>query len=82
MSREGIGTKVRAMSPPRFTTTEAARLVGRSEDTLVRWRKDEVYVPKEKRSFGNVDVWLYTEDDILAMKEIGKTLRPGRKRSA
>lgn len=79
MSREGIATKVRAMSPPRYTTTEAARLVGRSEDTLVRWRKDEVFVPKEKRAFGSVEVWLYNEDDIAAMKEISKTLKPGRK---
>lgn len=77
--REGIASKIRAMSPPRFTTAEAARLVGRSEDTLVRWRSDGVYAPSERRAFGSVEVWLYSEADIGAMKEIVKTLRPGRK---
>lgn len=77
--REGIASQVRAMSPPRYTTSEAARLVGRSEDTLVRWRKDDVYVPNEKRSFGAVKVWLYTEADIALMKDLCKQIRPGRK---
>lgn len=77
-----IAAQVRAMSPARYTTTEAARIVGRSEDTLVRWRKDGVFVPKEKRAFGAVEVWLYTERDIASMKEISKTLRPGRKRAS
>ena len=81
MSREGIGTKVRAMSPSRFTTSEAARLVGRSEDTLIRWRKAGVFVPDESNRvrYGSLLVWLYTESDIEDMKQISKTLKPGRK---
>ena len=82
MAQEGIAAKVREMDPPRYTTADAAHFVGRSVDTLVRWRKDGTYVPKESRDFGQVRVWLYTNHDISCMKVISKSIRPGRKPAA
>ena len=82
MATEGIATRVREMDPPRYTTTDAARFVGRSADTLIRWRKDGTYVPTESKDFGQVRVWLYTKEDIASMKALSKQMKPGRKPAA
>lgn len=82
MNEGGIATAIRAMSPPRYTVSEAAKAVGRSEDTLVRWRKNGTYMPSERRVFGSIGVWLYTEQDIVRMKQIKKSIKPGRKSRA
>lgn len=76
---EGIHTMVRRMTPTRYTVKEAAALVGRSPDTLVRWRKDGIYQPSDSTNVGSLVVWLYTDKDIQAMRELVKELRPGRK---
>jgi DNA-binding transcriptional MerR regulator len=76
-----ISEIVREMSPPRYTTSQAAELVGKHEDTIKRWRDHGVYVPSDKRVFGTTEVPLYTSEDIRAMKEIAKTIRPGRKKA-
>lgn len=72
-----ISEIVAGMDPARYTTAQAARLVGRSTDTLKRWREDGVYVPSEHCNFGKVKVILYTDEDIVAMRKIADSLRPG-----
>lgn len=74
-----ISEIVREMSPPRYTTSQAAELIGRHEDTVKRWRDSGVFVPQHRERFGNTEVWLYTSDDIKAMKSIAREIRPGRK---
>lgn len=77
-----IDEAVREMSPPRYTTVQAAELIGKSPDTLRRWRDgpEPVYAPGHFAQFGKVKVPLYTREDIQAMKRIAKTMRPGRKK--
>ena len=75
-----INEVVRQMHPPRYTITQAAQLVGRNVDTLRRWRKDGVYRESDSKRFGTLDVALYTDADIAALRLIAKTRRPGRKR--
>lgn len=77
-----IDRVIREMNPPRYTTAAAAKLVGRSVDTLQRWRSNGTYVPSDVRQFGALTVPLYTADDIGAMKSLAKTIKPGRKPEA
>ena len=74
-----INEAVRAMHPPRYTVSQAADLVGRDVDTLKRWKRKGVYVPTERQKFGSLDVDLYNDDDIAAMRRIAKEMKPGRK---
>jgi DNA-binding transcriptional MerR regulator len=75
----GINEIVRDMDPPRYTITQAARLVGRSVDTLRRWRDEDVYQPSDSQMFGSLTVDLYTKEDITAMKDIARNMKMGRK---
>lgn len=75
-----IDEQVRLMDPPRYTRAQAAALVGRDIDTLKRWKRQKVFVPSSQREFGRLVVDLYTEGDIEALREIAKTIKPGRKK--
>lgn len=81
-SQVKINEQVREMFPPRYTVSQAAALVGKDADTLKRWKRTGVYMPSESRSFGKLDVDLYTSEDIKALKKIAREMRPGRKKSA
>lgn len=74
-----IATAVRAMTPPRYTTAEAASRLGKSEDTIRRWREKEWLTPSDSRAFGSVVVPLYTDEDIERGKTLAKSIKPGRK---
>lgn len=78
MPTEGISAKVRRMSPARYTIREAADIVGRHPDTLIRWRRTGVYKPSDKVKMGKITVHLYTDADIAAMQALTKVIRPGR----
>ena len=77
-----INEAVRQMHPPRYTVAQAASLVGRSEDTLVRWRKKGFAVPSDKMEWGSLTVPLYTDGDIESMRQLAKEIKPGRPASA
>lgn len=74
-----ISEIVREMSPPRYTTSQAAAAIGKHPDTVKRWRDDGVYVPSDCRTFGQIEVPLYTSEDVAALRVIAKTRKPGRK---
>lgn len=78
-----ISDVVGDMDPPRYTTSQAAALVGRSVDTLNRWKKNGVYRPSESKAFGSLDVDIYTSDDIVLMRQIAmQGIKPGPKTQA
>lgn len=74
-----IDEQVRQMHPPRYTTAQAAPLVGRDVDTLRRWKRKGVFRPSERRPFGRTMVDLYTNEDIEAMRQIAKEIKPGKR---
>ena len=74
-----ISEIVREMVPTRYTTSQAAALVGRSVDTLRRWREDGVFEPSDHRDFGHTRVWLYTREDIDNMRKIARSMKTGPK---
>jgi MerR HTH family regulatory protein len=75
---EGLSAKVRRMTPARYTVSDAANIVGRHPDTLVRWRRTGIFKPSAKMKMGKVTVHLYTDADIKAMKQLTKVIKPGR----
>jgi len=72
----GLASKIRRAIPGAMTVTEAAAVLGRSPDTLVRWRKTGVYVPKQTFRAGQLVIPVYTGADIAAMRR----LQPSRPR--
>lgn len=63
-----------------YTVSQAAALVGRSADTLARWRKRRyVNAPSAQCDFDTEVVYLYTDDDIRELKEFAATMYPGRR---
>lgn len=63
-----------------YTRAMAAAKVGRSVDTLKRWQETGLYKPKFQMMVGQgLHVWLYSEHDIEAMKEVAAMQRRGRK---
>ena len=70
---------VRRMTPTRYTVKEAAAKVGRSPDTLSRWRKRGTFLPSDSIQVGELTVWLYTDSDIEVMRDLARGLKPGRK---
>lgn len=75
-----ITMAVLKMKPPRYTITQAARMVDRSPDTLRRWRAEGNACPSHKVFFGKTEVYLYDKADIQAMKKFAAKQRPGRKK--
>ena len=69
---------VRTMHPPRYTEGQAAKMVGRSKDTLRRWRREQKSKASDKRQFGSVTVPLYTDGDIEGLKVLARQTKPGR----
>jgi hypothetical protein len=76
-----INEQVRAMSPPRYTRAQAAEIVGRSVDTIVRWDREGICSPSDSRDFGETTVPLYTQEDIEALKDTARNMKVGRKPS-
>lgn len=74
-----IDKQVAQMSPKRFTTAQAAALVGKSTDTLKRWRASGAAVPSDYARFGKTTVPLYTLKDVRVLEKTAKNMRPGRK---
>lgn len=70
------------VSPGRFTTAQVAVMLGKTEKTLQRWRKNGTLVPSDGFQAGGLYVYLYTQEDIDKGEEIARTNRPGRKPNA
>lgn len=62
--------------------SEAAELVGRSADTLTRYRKEGTFIPSGHMKVGTLKVYLYSEADIVELKALAETIRPGPKPAA
>lgn len=70
--------------PGKYTVSQAAAMVGRSVDTLRRWREEGVFVPASTmtNSTGGVIAYLYSEEDIVALRKIAAEMKPGPKHGA
>ena len=57
---------------------QAARLIGRSKETLKRWIKDGTYSPSGYMVCGKLTIHLYSDDDIAILRDIVGMKKPGR----
>jgi hypothetical protein len=63
-----------------YTVSVAAEMVGKSADTLTRWRKlGYVNAPSQQIDFEKQTVYLYTDEDIRELKEFAKSMYQGRR---
>jgi len=65
------------MARNKYTTPEAAKLIGVSRQTLQAWVKGRMIPPPELIEIGNVAVRLWSKADIQRAKRFKGTLRPG-----
>jgi hypothetical protein len=77
-----ISEIVAEMKPARYTTSQAADQVGRSADTIKRWRDIGQYQPSDSAQFGKLIVPLYTRADIVIMRRLSRQLKPGPRKKA
>lgn len=82
-TRAALITAIRETCPKNWlTVSEAAAKVGRSTDTLTKWRQRGLFEPTQSIQFGKLTVYLYTPDDIASLRKFAKTMRPGPKPGA
>lgn len=62
-----------------YTRGQVATKIGKSRDTIRRWHENGTYRSTHQQKFGAVSVWLYTDEDVQAMKQIARRITPGRK---
>lgn len=65
-----------------YTRAEAAAKVGRSAVTLKRWHNTGRFIATHWRDTGDTGMWLYSDDDIEAMKKIAAEMPVGRPKKA
>ncbi|CAB4195082.1 MerR-type HTH domain containing protein [uncultured Caudovirales phage] len=63
----------------KFTLPQAAKIIGRHPDTIRRWIKDGLIPQPERMTFGEIDVPVFSAEDIESIKQIAnKTIKVGR----
>lgn len=72
--------KLRREFPDHRTAGEVAGILGRSRNTIVRWRHSGTLVPSAHMQMGKIKVWLYSKADIEKGREVVATISPGRKK--
>ena len=64
-----------------FSTSEVAKLVGVSVDTIYRWVREGRLADPERIKIGKLDVRVWSEQDLqraLTVRESNRKLRPRR----
>jgi len=62
-----------------YTPNQAAQMVGRSKDTLARWRRNGDVVPSLLLEVGDLSIHLYTPDDIIALHAMAESSYSGKR---
>lgn len=80
VTKRQAGASIRDMVPDGwYLTSDAAALVGRSADTLRKYKRDAIYVPEGFMWAGTLKVALYSVKDIDALRKVAAEQRPGPK---
>ena len=68
--------------PDLLLEADVAANVGRSHSTIKRWRREGRIAPAHYVDQGSTRIWLYSEENLAAVKQVAAVTRPGRKRNA
>lgn len=80
-NEEHAAVGIMAVIPDGWLTQSAvAKIVNRHPDTISTWRKQGVYRPSGYVLAGQTRVWLYSPEDVRAMRDIAKVRKAGRPR--
>lgn len=74
---------IRARIPPGWYTRQMlAEKVGRTKDTIERWERADppVIKPDGYMEFGQLTVWLYSEEAAEEIRRMTNARKPGRKK--
>lgn len=63
-----------------YTRGQVADKIGRTRDTIKRWHDSGTYKATHWHQSGKTTVWLYTDEDVAAMKQIARTIKSGPKK--
>jgi hypothetical protein len=63
-----------------YTGAQVAKIVKRSPETIARWRKRGL-IGGEKVLFGDVEIFVYSETNLLKIKQLAFSMKPGRKKN-
>ena len=58
-----------------YTRQQVADLIGRSKDTVRRWHINGIYEASEAREISGVYVFLYTAEDVMALRRLARRKR-------
>lgn len=62
-----------------YTRGQVAQQIGKSKDTIRRWHESGRFVTQHSIVKGKTRIWLYSATDVASLKELARTVRPGRK---
>lgn len=75
-----LGNSIGQIAPDNWLTrAQMAKRIGRSKDTLKRWHNDGIYKATGIMKAGEINVWMYSVDDIDKLIDIASKLKRGRK---
>lgn len=69
--------QIRMTYPDMFSTAEVARMIGRTPECLVKWRKSGKLIPKKRDWINGYNVWLYNADELADAYTLARTLKSG-----
>lgn len=61
-----------------LTRGQVALEIGKSKDTIKRWHISGRFVATHTVRRGKHTVFLYDQDDLKVLKQLARTVRPGR----
>jgi hypothetical protein len=68
--------------PDFYTQRDVAEIIGRSKETVIRWRRMGLLKPTHSIQRGSLKIWLYDEKALNRAKKLARTLHTGPKPKA
>ena len=62
-----------------YTRQEVANYLEISLFTLIKWHRNNVFIPTHQMQVGQIKVWLFTDEDIQELARIRDSRHPGPK---
>jgi DNA-binding transcriptional MerR regulator len=76
-----LGNTIKNVAPKGYyTRKQAADEIDRTVETLRRWQQDGTFVPTHYMQCGQLQVNLYSTNDIKTLRKIAATKKRGRPR--
>ena len=61
-----------------YTVSQVSDKIGKSKETIKRWHRTGFYQATNQMKVGDLNVWVYSDDDVVALQKAMKTIKQGR----